>query len=103
MRQNPCLPLAACCLIMGLFAHPAFAGAEMPVKGMAMDRVEQAFGQPLEVRGPVGEPPITRWVYEGYTVYFEHRHVIHSVVSRDLPTMPAAAADNGSAGAPPSD
>lgn len=103
MRQNPCLPLAALCLIMGLFAHPAFAGAETPVKGMSMDRVEQAFGQPLEVRGPVGDPPITRWVYEGYTVYFEHRHVIHSVVSRDLPAPPAASAGDDADGVSSSD
>ena len=29
----------------------------------------------------VGKPPISRWEYPGFVVYFEHDHVIHSVVS----------------------
>lgn len=100
MRYISCLPAAACCLIMGLLGNPAIAASEAPHKGMSMDGVAQAFGQPLEVRGPVGDPPITRWVYDGYTVYFEHRHVIHSVISREVsePAMPAA---SGSPAAPP--
>jgi hypothetical protein len=28
----------------------------------------------------VGEPPISRWEYTGYTVYFEHDLVLHSVI-----------------------
>lgn len=103
MRLNSCLPLAASCLIMGLFTHPVLAGSETAARGMSMDRVEQAFGRPLEVRGPVGDPPITRWVYDGYTVYFEHRHVIHSVVSRDPPAAPAPSATPAPAETPPGD
>ncbi len=101
MRLNSCLPLAACCLIMGLVTHPVLAGSEMPVKGMSMDRVEQAFGPPIEIRTPIGDPPITRWVYDGYTVYFEHRHVIHSVVSRDTPAATAPSAAAAPADSPP--
>jgi len=29
----------------------------------------------------VGKPPISRWEYPGFVVYFEHEHVIHSVVA----------------------
>jgi hypothetical protein len=31
----------------------------------------------------VGDPPITRWVYDRFTVYFENDRVIHSVVHHD--------------------
>lgn len=51
-----------------------------PAHGMTMDQVEQRFGAPRERLGPVGEPPISHWVYDNYVVYFENRHVIHSVV-----------------------
>lgn len=52
---------------------------DLPVKGLSMKEVRRRYGAPQEVRQAVGEPPITRWVYEAYTVYFEHRYVIHSV------------------------
>lgn len=55
---------------------------EMPVRGMSMDQVRAMFGQPKESLAPVGDPPITRWVYDGYTVYFEYSYVIQSVVNR---------------------
>jgi len=62
------------------------AGLERPHKGMTMEQVRQRFGEPGKVLGPVGDPPITRWVYPEYTVYFEHDLVLHSVVNRTAPT-----------------
>ncbi|MBE0511287.1 MAG: hypothetical protein K0A95_07910 [Chromatiales bacterium] len=65
---------------------PASTTAEsqlaMPERGMSMDQVRAKYGQPREIKSAVGQPPITRWVYENYTVYFEHRHVINSVAHR---------------------
>lgn len=58
-------------------------GVERPDRGMDMKAVRARFGDPQEVRPAVGDPPISRWVYDGYTVYFEHRYVIHSVPHRD--------------------
>ena len=29
---------------------------------------------------PVGQPPITRWDYPEYRLYFEYDHVLHAVV-----------------------
>lgn len=55
---------------------------EIPVMGMSMEQVRQHFGEPVEVKSAVGDPPITRWVYDGYTVYFEYSYVIHSVRHR---------------------
>lgn len=55
---------------------------EMPVKGMSKQQVEQIYGEPRQRLAPVGDPPISRWAYEHYTVYFEYSHVIHSVANR---------------------
>ena len=55
---------------------------EMPVRGMTKNEVEAKFGAPSEKIPAVGEPPISRWVYPDYTVYFEKQYVIHSVINR---------------------
>ncbi len=56
--------------------------AEHPARGMTMTRVESSFGAPSNRLAPVGQPPITRWEYPGFIVYFEHSHVIHTVAVR---------------------
>lgn len=53
-----------------------------PPRGATMNRVMEAHGEPDDAFKAVGEPPITRWVYEDFTVYFEHDRVIHSVANR---------------------
>lgn len=55
----------------------------MPTRGMTMDQVKQHFGQPLKSYAPVGDPPISRWQYDGMTVYFENQYVIHSVATNN--------------------
>ena len=51
-----------------------------PTHGSTMDAVLQQFGEPPQRHGPVGDPPISHWVYADFVVYFEHQRVIHSVV-----------------------
>jgi hypothetical protein len=58
------------------------SGVLRPTRGMSMTRVEQQFGLPQQKFNAVGEPPITRWVYGEFSVFFEHNLVIHSVVPR---------------------
>ena len=53
-----------------------------PARGMTMDEVMKRFGAPSEKLPAVDQPPITRWKYPGFTVYFEAKHVIDSVVAR---------------------
>lgn len=60
-------------------------GVVRPTQGMSMETVEQRFGQPKQKLSAVGEPPITRWVYDGFMVYFEHNLVLHSVVPHKQP------------------
>ena len=50
-----------------------------PTRGMTQQAVEANFGAPQNVREPVGEPPITRWEYAGFVVFFEYDKVIHAV------------------------
>ena len=64
------------------------SGVPRPTRGMDMSAVEKRFGAPQERLTPVGtpgsaqQPPITRWVYPKFTVYFENQHVVTSVVKR---------------------
>ncbi len=52
-----------------------------PTRGMTMDQVAAKFGAPVAKVPAVGKPPIARWEYPGFVVYFEHEHVIHSVIA----------------------
>lgn len=57
-------------------------GVLRPQRGMTMAQVEAKFGAAAEKRSAIGEPPITRWRYPQFDVFFEHNLVIHSVVLR---------------------
>ena len=57
----------------------AAAGADLPGRGLTMDVVEERYGAPTRVIDAVGDPPITRWVYPQYTIYFEGEYVIQPV------------------------
>ncbi len=52
-----------------------------PRRGMTMNQVATKFGSPVTKVPAVGKPPISRWEYPGFVVYFESEHVIHSVVA----------------------
>jgi hypothetical protein len=52
-----------------------------PTRGMTMQEVATKFGAPVSKVPAVGKPPISRWEYPGFVVYFEADHVIHSVVA----------------------
>lgn len=54
-------------------------GLEKPSLGLTMDSVKSRYGAPEKVSGPTGEPPITRWDYPQFSVYFEYDSVLHSV------------------------
>ncbi|AKH19593.1 hypothetical protein [Sedimenticola thiotaurini] len=57
-------------------------GLLRPRTGQTMDAVRAQFGSPSQELPWVGEPPITRWVYPKFTVYFENEYVINTVVHR---------------------
>lgn len=87
--------LAALAIACGLALAPSFAqdlqmadpptasaqGA-LPARGMSMTQIETRFGAPSEKYAAVGQPPITRWVYPSFVVFFEYSHVVHAVAVR---------------------
>jgi hypothetical protein len=52
-----------------------------PARGALMKTVEKQFGAPAEKHPTVGKPPITRWDYPTFSVFFEGDRVIDSVVT----------------------
>lgn len=60
----------------------AAANDGRPTRGMTQAGVESKFGSPSSVKAPVGDPPITRWEYNNFVVFFEHDRVIHAVLRR---------------------
>jgi len=59
-----------------------FDQAGKPTRGMTQERVEATYGSPQDARAAVGEPPITRWEYADFVVFFEYDKVIHAVSKR---------------------
>ena len=58
--------------------------AALPERGKSMAYVEARFGTPVRKHPAVGgdgprQPPITRWEYPNFVVYFEHDHVVDAV------------------------
>ena len=51
----------------------------LPQRGMSSRAVLARYGQPSRRHEAIGKPPIRRWDYAGFSVYFEHDHVVHSV------------------------
>ena len=56
-----------------------FDQAGKPTRGMTQQSVEANFGAPQSALDAVGEPPISRWEYANFVVFFEYDRVIHSV------------------------
>ncbi len=55
-------------------------GLPRPARGMSMNQVKARYGAPTTEYAQVGEPPITRWDYDQYSVFFEYQYVLTSVV-----------------------
>ncbi|MFB3124274.1 MAG: hypothetical protein ACE1Z7_01760 [Woeseiaceae bacterium] len=60
----------------------AFEGSGRPIRGMTQDRVQATHGTPQSRQAAVGDPPISRWEYPKFVVYFEYDRVIHAVLKR---------------------
>lgn len=54
----------------------------LPRNGQTMQAIEAHYGAPDRRHAAVGEPPITRWDYADYSVYFENDRVLFSVLHR---------------------
>lgn len=63
-------------------AEAYFEEPGKPTRGMSQQRVEASYGAPEARVAAVGDPPISRWEYEDFVVYFEYDKVIHAVSKR---------------------
>ncbi|MBT8062280.1 MAG: phosphodiesterase [Xanthomonadales bacterium] len=53
---------------------------ELPENGQSKAAIESRYGTPEQKHGAVGDPPISRWDYGDYSVYFEYDLVLFSVL-----------------------
>lgn len=75
-------PVQADTLVVDKVVKDQQADVQRPSRGMTMQAVSRQFGEPGERVAAVGEPPIARWVYGEYVVYFEKDRVLHTVLRR---------------------
>ncbi len=75
-------------IIIPIASQGKDSNIERPQRGLSKEQVESQYGMPSSRNGPEGVPPISRWDYPGFSVYFESNAVIHSVI-RHQPTYPA--------------
>jgi hypothetical protein len=73
------VPVSAETLVVGDQVSVRASSIPLPQRGSGKSAVETRFGAPRAKHDAVGSPPITRWDYEGFSVYFEHDHVVHAV------------------------
>jgi hypothetical protein len=101
MKLNPLL-LTASLTILSLLSASNLAHAEIlkigdhakvitkadtPRRGLSMKAVKTKFGNAKKETASRGKtsrkhPRITRWNYGSFSVYFENKHVVHTVVHR---------------------
>ena len=77
-------PAAAAALLVERVAQEQGA---LPSRGMGMADVRARFGEPASRLEPAGGqkrqwPTIHRWVYPGFTVYFERSRVVDAVANK---------------------
>jgi hypothetical protein len=53
---------------------------ELPKNGQSKADVEAKFGKPAQMLPAVGDPPISSWKYDKYSVYFEYDLVLFTVL-----------------------
>ena len=57
---------------------------DLPTNGMSKDVVQARFGEPADKLAAVGDPPITRWNYDNWSVYFEYDLVLFTVLHKGV-------------------
>ena len=55
---------------------------DLPTNGQSKANVEVKFGAPAQKQAAVGDPPISSWNYDTYSVYFEYDLVLFTVLHK---------------------
>ncbi|MBT5331649.1 MAG: phosphodiesterase [Porticoccaceae bacterium] len=58
---------------------PELPAYEIPLRGMSKEDVSEKYGQPISTSKSTGEPGVSIWHYNQFSVYFETNRVLHSV------------------------
>jgi len=75
-----CLPFGAGAKTLQIpLGQQGAAATQLPQRGESQRSVLERFGLADEEHRAVGNPPISRWDYREFSVYFEYDHVINSV------------------------
>ncbi len=74
------LPLAASADVLIIDEVRQVERMDVPVNGLSKAEVETKFGAPDERHAAVGDPPISRWDYPEWSVYFEYDLVLFTVL-----------------------
>ena len=77
VTRKSALRTALLSAVIGLTSG-GLAHAELPTAGTTMDAVRGEFGEPNDTTLPIGQPEITRWVYESFNVVFENDRVVEA-------------------------
>jgi len=57
---------------------------DLPQNGVSMSEVRAKYGEPDVTTPAVGDPPITRWDYDQWSVYFERDLVLFTVLHKGV-------------------
>jgi hypothetical protein len=57
---------------------------DLPHNGASMAEVRAKYGEPATAAPAVGDPPITRWDYDQWSVYFERDRVLFTVLHKGV-------------------
>lgn len=63
---------------------------DVPENGMPSLEVRARFGDPVKIHAAVGDPPISRWEYDKWSVYFEYDLVLFTVLHKKEKTEAGA-------------
>jgi hypothetical protein len=55
---------------------------KLPENGASMEEVRARYGDPANASAAVGDPPISRWDYDRWSVYFEYETVLFTVLHK---------------------
>ena len=55
---------------------------DLPENGLSKADVRARFGEPRATTPAVGDPPISSWDYDGWSVYFEYELVLFTVLHK---------------------
>jgi hypothetical protein len=85
-------PLQADVLMLPDEGAAADVAVAKPAKGMTKAAVVERYGQPSLKHKAVGgaskrQPPITRWDYPAFSVFFEYDHVVDAVIPGAPPAL----------------